>query len=105
MNNENAMSIDDNNKGESEVLSYVSILLHDVHGPLLNARSLHEEMKDAIVLMQILLHTNGAPVSAADTAKLNSLMSEDLVPCLEYATKSIEQLSERVTAFERDLDR
>lgn len=98
------MSIDDRNEGHSEVSSYVAELLHDVRGPLLNVRGFHEEMKDAIERIQVILLANGAPVSAADTATLNSLISEDLVPCLEYAIRSADQLSERVTSFERDLD-
>lgn len=94
--------VDSDNADGAELSKSAAKLLHDLQGPLLNAKSFHEEMKEAVTRMQALLPSDDAQLAQADMAELRELLVQDLVPCLDYATQAVEQCQSRVAQFQRE---
>lgn len=94
--------VDSDNADGSELSKAAAKLLHDLQGPLLNAKSFHDEMKEAVTRMQAMLPSDDTQLSESDMAELRELLTQDLVPCLDYATQAVEQCQSRVTQFQRE---
>ena len=77
-----------------------STLLHDLKGPVQNAKQFTLEISNTISSLQAIIASNPNGMDAKQIELAKELMSEDFQPCLKYLSESIALLEARIADYE-----
>lgn len=87
--------MDKNNKTDS-----TGALLHDLKGPVQNAKQFTMEIRDAVVSVQSIIESNPNGLDVKHLDLIKDLMLKDFQPCLKYLSESIDLLESRIRDYE-----
>ena len=81
-----------------------STLLHDLRGPVHNAKHLTLEINETMLSVLAIVESNPNGIDATQIDLIKELMSEDFGPCLKHLSQTITTLETRIQAYENSLD-
>ena len=76
-------------------------LLHDLRGPVVNAKALGTELSDSIADLSTAIEKTGPGLSDQHRERIDGIISQDIVVCTDLLKLSIDTLEERIREIEQ----
>lgn len=74
----------------------IALLFHDLSGPVTNAKHFQAEVDLALSQLCEILASAENRLGPQETQAIDKVLSQDLMPCTEFVSKSIKLLESRI---------
>lgn len=78
----------------------LTVIVHDIRGPSTTLKGFCMELEEAIAQLQETLNAHKEAMPASLHQKLNTIIDDDVNPCVKFSLIALDQLNDRLDKFE-----